>query len=173
MPPIPANATHTSPIPAHATHNSPCHPCQSRSISPSFLFHVTTLLQNLAAQFERSCTVNVISVSGSTAGRRNNLSNSRTKGAPLIVRGAPMTGKGVPMGVFEAMVISVVAIGTNGRGILWALGNALVDGRLPISGASSHFSIRSVDCASCIEIIMTILTLPLDSVSHHLATHLR
>jgi hypothetical protein len=62
------------------------------------------------------------------------LSNSRTKGAP-------MTGKGVPMGVFEIMVISVAFVGTSGREMLWVLGNVLVDSRLPISGANSHFLI--------------------------------
>jgi hypothetical protein len=144
MPPIPAHATHISPcnpyqpmppILAHATYTSPCHPCQSRPISPSFLFHLPTLLQNLAAQSERSCPVNVISLSGSTAGRRNNLSNSRTKGAPVTV--------------FEIMVISVVFVGIcAGDGVMLRLENALVGGRLPVTGASTHFSICSIDCAS-------------------------
>src|SRR5437868_13554866 len=118
------------PIPTHATHtSSPCHPCQSRplfSLSPPHL----TPYQIPAAQVESSCAVNVISVSGSTAGRRNILLNSRTKGAPVTV--------------FWTKVIFCIFVGISGRGILGALGNALIGGRLPIIGASSHFSICSV-----------------------------
>jgi hypothetical protein len=152
MPAIPAYATRTS---------SPCHPCQSQtyltlfSLSPPHL----TPYQILAAQVESSCAVNAISVSGSTAGRRNILSNSRTKGAPVTV--------------FWIMVISCVFVGICGGGALGALGalgNALVGGRLPTIGAGSHFSICRVCGARFIEMMMTIFTAPLDFLSHQSAS---
>src|SRR5947208_7110010 len=111
------------PIPAaHATQtSSPCHPCQSRplfSLSPPHL----TPYQIPAAQVESSCAVNVISVSGSTAGRRNILSNSRPKAAPVTV--------------FWTIVISCIFVGVSGGGMLVALGNSLLCDGLATVGAN-------------------------------------
>src|SRR5205085_8786929 len=78
-----------------------------------------------------------------------------------------------PVTVFWIMVISCIFIGISGGGMLEALGNALVDGRLLIIGASSHFSICSLCGTRFTEIIMTIFTAPLDFSSHHSASNLR
>ncbi len=123
------------PIPAYAAH--------------AILFSLSPPYMSLAAQTKRSCTLNVISVSGSTAGRRNILSNCRTKGAPV-------TGEDAPATVFETMVISCTFVGS--------------------CRMSSHFSICSLDCAfcaRCTEMMTTIFTSPSDSVSHQLASNLR
>jgi hypothetical protein len=150
------------------THTSPCYPCQPMPPIPAylnlFLFHYPhcTLLQNSAPQSERSCPVNMISLSGSTAGRRNIFSNSRIKGAPVTV--------------FGITVISCIFVGICGRfceRILELLGTALVDGRVAFIGASSHFSIRNIDCTRFIEMIITIFTSFPEFSSHHLASNLR
>src|SRR5271156_5431680 len=111
------------PIPAHATHISPCNRHQPMQPIPAYATHATFFslsppYMSLAAQAESSCTLNVISVSGNRAGRRNILSNSRAKGAPVIVKGPPVTGKGPPVTgtgppvtVFETMVISCTFVG--------------------------------------------------------------
>src|SRR5947209_1304969 len=103
--------------------------------------------QILAAQVESSCAVNVISLSGSTTGRRNIFANSRTKGAPVTV--------------FGSMVTTCICVEICGGG--WGLlraEDALVFGRLPATGASSHFSICAIDCAGFTEMIMTVFTAP-------------
>jgi hypothetical protein len=148
------------PIPAYATHAT--------------LFSPSPPYMSLAAQSERSCTLNVKSVSGSTAGRRNILSNSRTKGAPVIVKGPSVIGKGLPVTIFETMVISCTFVGSCRMRIL-ALLLGVLRGSSLLLGACSHFSIRSLDCAFCarrIEMII-IFTSPPDSVSHQLASNLR
>jgi len=130
-------------------------------------------LQKIAAQSERSCPVTMISLdwliysytyraihfsscmislSGGTAGQRNIFPNSRTKGAPVTVF--------VPVTVFRVTVISCVFVG------IGLLGTTLVDG-LPVTGASSHFSICSIDCARFIEMIIATFMSPLEFSSHH------
>src|SRR2546423_1495303 len=181
MPPIPSHATHTNPcnpyrpmqpIPPHATHTTPCNPYHP--IPPYFLFH---LPMSMAAQAESSCTLDVISASGGTAGRRNILSNSRTKGAPVTVKGPPVTaGKGALATVFETMVISCTFAGSCRMrllGLLLRLFGAVLGGSSLPLGACSHFSISSLDFSCCIGMIITIFTSPPDSVSHQLASNLR
>src|SRR4051794_4400399 len=126
MPPIPHHAT----IPAHATYQ-PCHPHQPMPpmpvpacltfspLSPPYL----TPYQRSAAQFESSCGVKVISLSGGTGGRRNIFANSRTKGA---------AGR-----AFGTIVISCIFVGVCSGRLLPGAG-LRVD-RLPVIGASSHF----------------------------------
>jgi hypothetical protein len=129
-----------------------------------FLFHYPHCkhLQNSAPQSESSCPVNMISLSGSTAGRRNIFSNSRIKGAPVTV--------------FDITVIFCIFVGICGRffkRILKLLKTVLTDSRVIFIEASSHFSIRNINCICFIKMIIIIFISFSEFSSHHLTSDLR
>jgi hypothetical protein len=150
MPPISAHAAQTSPyqpmpptppIPAHATNPSPCHQYQPMPPMPP---PCLMPYQILAAQVESSCAVNMISLSSSTAGRRNIFANSRTKGAPVTVFGSMVTtcicvgicgGGGGLLRAEDALTLEVGKCGKR----LHAVSDVLLAGKFSISHSNYSY----------------------------------